>query len=140
MNVDSLRVKPQIALRQNEIKAFRESGKRILRLSGVLTKDVENSLKIIQEIHNDLDMAYEYRLKTLLQSRDLQLFLEKAKQTEHWLSEKEAFLANQDIGNVSIEITSKNRLNDSLSCKVDGRLETGKSRVEMARRLQVARK
>ncbi|GFQ78654.1 spectrin alpha chain, non-erythrocytic 1 [Trichonephila clavata] len=89
---------PQIASRQEEIKAFQESGKRILRLPGVLTKDVENSLKIIQELHNDLDMVYDYRLKTLLQSRDLQLFLEKAKQTEHWLSEKEAFLANQDIG------------------------------------------
>ncbi|GFS59412.1 spectrin beta chain, non-erythrocytic 5 [Trichonephila inaurata madagascariensis] len=89
---------PQIASRQEEIKAFQESGKRILRLPGVLTKDVENSLKIIQELHKDLDMVYEYRLKTLLQSRDLQLFLEKAKQTEHWLSEKEAFLANQDIG------------------------------------------
>ncbi|GFT73131.1 hypothetical protein NPIL_158091, partial [Nephila pilipes] len=63
---------PQIASRQEEIRVFQESGKRILRLPGVPTKGLENSLKILQELHNDLDMVYEYRLKTLLQSRDLQ--------------------------------------------------------------------
>ncbi|GIX92157.1 spectrin alpha chain, non-erythrocytic 1 [Caerostris extrusa] len=90
--------KPQIASRQSEIKAFQESGQRILRLPGVSAKNIEDSLKSLQELHNNLDIVWDYRLKTLLQSRDLQLFMEKAKQVENWFSAKEAFLANQDIG------------------------------------------
>ncbi|XP_055926294.1 spectrin beta chain, non-erythrocytic 1-like isoform X1 [Argiope bruennichi] len=90
--------KPQIELRQKEIKSLQESGQKIIRLRGVHTRSIEESLKTLEDLHNDLEMVWEYRLKTLLQSRDLQLFVEKAKQVENWLSAKEAFLANQDIG------------------------------------------
>ncbi|KAG8194893.1 hypothetical protein JTE90_029184 [Oedothorax gibbosus] len=88
----------QVFFRQKEIRDLQEYGKSIVRLSSAGSDGVEESIKHLQEMYNDLDIVWQNRLNNLLQCKDLQLFLEKAKLVENWLSTKEAFIAIQNKG------------------------------------------
>nr|XP_042906281.1 spectrin beta chain, non-erythrocytic 2 isoform X2 [Parasteatoda tepidariorum] len=91
-------IKAQITVRQQEINDLQEKGQQYLRQPGLAHADIEKCMQSLQETSYNLDNVWHNRYTDLMQCRDQQLFLEKTKQIENWLSVKEAFLANQDIG------------------------------------------
>ncbi|XP_054709348.1 spectrin beta chain-like [Uloborus diversus] len=91
-------LKTEIDRRQDEIEMREKKGNQLLREPGAFVKDIENSLKLLEAANRALVETWENRLSLLTQTRDLQAFIEKAKQVENWLSSKEAYLTNKDIG------------------------------------------
>lgn len=61
-------------------------------------KDIESMLKKSEESWNKLNITWEDRKQLLTQCYDLQVYEEYAEQADAWLSSKEAFLANEDLG------------------------------------------
>lgn len=60
--------------------------------------DASKSLQVLAELHNHLHEAWNVRAKRLRDAHQLQLFKAQTEQVETWLSNKEAFLNNDDIG------------------------------------------
>lgn len=61
-------------------------------------ENINERPKRIAELSNSLHTAWDKKRVFLTQAHGLQLFKEQARQTENWLSAKEAFLNNDDLG------------------------------------------
>lgn len=88
--------KAEIDGRQKTFKSLRDFG---LRLATQDTQDeLKQSLELLEELWKQLNEAWEERRKTLQQALKLAMFKDQADQAERWLSNKEAFLNNDDLG------------------------------------------
>ncbi|KAG8237737.1 hypothetical protein J437_LFUL016676, partial [Ladona fulva] len=61
-------------------------------------EDIEPSLALLADLRRKLIAAWEERRQALAHAHQLQVFLEQAQQADEWLASKEAFLANDDLG------------------------------------------
>ncbi|XP_046388683.1 spectrin alpha chain, non-erythrocytic 1 isoform X4 [Ischnura elegans] len=61
-------------------------------------KDIEPSIALLSDLRRKLIAAWEERRQILAHAHQLQVFLEQAQQADEWLASKEAFLANDDLG------------------------------------------
>lgn len=86
--------KAEIDGRQETFKALKEHGLRLLPI----TEDVKPNLEYLEELRQGLADAWDDRRMRLTQAHQLQLFKEQADQADSWLSTKEAFLNNDDLG------------------------------------------
>lgn len=61
-------------------------------------EDISERPKRLADLSTGLSKAWDERRVYLTQAHELQMFKEHARQTEDWLSAKEAFLNNDDLG------------------------------------------
>lgn len=88
----------QVKVCLEKIKSLEEYGENVLKTPGVLIEEIGNSIKTLHLISESIQMSWDYRLNLLTKLRDVHIFSEKAKQIETWFASKEAFLANEDVG------------------------------------------
>ena len=74
---------------------------------------VESELRKLDELRRSLDQSWDERKHFLTQSLQLQMFNELLKQSEDWLSSKEAFLNNEDLGESLAGVESLIRKHDN---------------------------
>lgn len=100
--------KAEIDGRQKKFKALKDFGLKMASRDG--EDGTKSSLQLLDDLSQRLDDAWEERRKTLQQALQLALFRDQADQAERWLSNKEAFLNNDDLGDslTSVEALIQN--------------------------------
>lgn len=119
--------KAEIDGRQEIFKALHEHGLSIAKNKEV---DTTSSLEKLEELRNMLNMAWEQRKVMLTQAHQLQIFKDQADQIDSWLSTKEAFLNNDDLGDSLSSVESLLRKHDAF----EKMLQSQMSRIEELQR------
>ncbi|XP_069573815.1 spectrin beta chain, non-erythrocytic 5 [Brachyistius frenatus] len=101
--------KTEIDARTERIDSVRDFGLGLIRSSHSSKAEIQNALKQLEEAKAGLDRAWLDRNVTLEQAHTLQVFLASVEQCESWLSNNEAFLANQDLGTSLMEVETLQR-------------------------------
>ncbi|XP_035225862.1 spectrin beta chain, non-erythrocytic 1-like isoform X1 [Stegodyphus dumicola] len=90
--------KAEINGRQEAFKGLKDFGHRLLQQNHSAKDLIESKLQRLEELRRNLTQVWEERRHMLTQCRDLQIFKEQIEAAESWLSAKEAFLNNEDLG------------------------------------------
>ncbi|KAK1893841.1 Spectrin beta chain non-erythrocytic 5 [Dissostichus eleginoides] len=101
--------KTEIDARAERIDSVRDFGLGLIRSGHGLKAEIQKALNQLEEAKSGLDRAWLNRNTTLEQARTLQVFLSSVDQCESWLSNKEAFLSNQDLGSMVMEVETLQR-------------------------------
>ncbi|XP_029899947.1 spectrin beta chain, non-erythrocytic 5 isoform X2 [Myripristis murdjan] len=101
--------KTEIDARAERIDSVQDFGLGLVRSGHSLKTEIQKALNQLEEAKTGLDRAWINRKTTLEQARALQIFLSSVEQCESWLSNKEAFLANQDPGGSVTEVETLQR-------------------------------
>ncbi|XP_078145742.1 spectrin beta chain, non-erythrocytic 5 [Centroberyx gerrardi] len=101
--------KTEIDARGERIDSVRDFGLGLVRSGHGAKAEIQKALSQLEEAKTGLDRAWLNRKTTLEQARVLQVFLGSVEQSESWLSNKEAFLANQDLGSSVTEVETLQR-------------------------------
>ena len=91
--------KAEIDGRKSHFAAVREHGNRLISEKHYAADDIQKAVGQLDHAKLSLNGAWDKRNNLLTQCHDLQMFKETSEQTEAWISTKEAFLANEDLGN-----------------------------------------
>ncbi|CAG2161762.1 unnamed protein product, partial [Oppiella nova] len=116
-------IKTEIMARKEVFQYLKEFGHKLLQQLSQNSSDeqnedsnkqlIENGLIKLDELRRSLDQVWEERKHYLTQSLQLQLFIELMKQSDDWLSSKEAFLNNEDLGDSLAGVESLIRKHDN---------------------------
>ncbi|XP_071162084.1 spectrin beta chain-like isoform X8 [Mytilus edulis] len=91
--------KAEIDGRKPVFAAVREHGNRLVSEKHYAATDIQKAIGQLDKAKLSLNGAWDKRNNLLTQCHDLQMFKETSEQTETWIASKEAFLANEDLGN-----------------------------------------
>ncbi|XP_023280049.1 spectrin beta chain, non-erythrocytic 2-like [Seriola lalandi dorsalis] len=115
--------KTEINARTERIDSVRDFGLGLIRSGHSSKAEIQKALNQLEEAKAGLDRAWLNRNTTLEQARNLQVFLASVEQCESWLSNKEAFLSNQDLGSSVTEVETLQRkqtqFEEALEAQVD---------------------
>ncbi|XP_068961768.1 spectrin beta chain, non-erythrocytic 5 [Petaurus breviceps papuanus] len=87
-------LKAELSARTETINLIRSTGKQLLG-----SPDICRALATFEHELTGLEESCQEHQLRLQQALDLQVFLSSVEQIESWLNNKEAFLANEDLGN-----------------------------------------
>nr|XP_040222398.2 spectrin beta chain, non-erythrocytic 1 isoform X3 [Anopheles coluzzii]XP_049461127.1 spectrin beta chain, non-erythrocytic 1 isoform X3 [Anopheles coluzzii] len=93
--------KAEIDGRDLVFRDLQEHGERLVaenRESSVRNDHVEKALRNLEDLNKHLHDSWKGRFRGLKEAHQLQLFKEQADQIVEWLTNKEAFLNNDDLG------------------------------------------
>lgn len=90
--------KAEINGRDKVFKDLLQQGQALSSETKLKNNDVAKAQKTLEDVHEKVHSAWKDRAKRLNDAHQLQLFKELADQKDSWLSAKEAFLNNDDLG------------------------------------------
>ncbi|XP_028831275.1 spectrin beta chain, non-erythrocytic 5 isoform X2 [Denticeps clupeoides] len=90
--------KTEIDARGERVESVRSFGQQLVRSGHGATPEIRTALNDLEGAKAELVSAWHERRDILQQALRLQLFLGDVEQSENWLSNKEAFLSNDDLG------------------------------------------
>ncbi|XP_068195162.1 spectrin beta chain, non-erythrocytic 5 isoform X2 [Antennarius striatus] len=115
--------KTEIDARAERIDSVRDFGLGLIRSGHRSNVEIHKALSQLEEAKTGLDLAWKNRSTTLEQARTLQVFMGRVEQCESWLSNKEAFLSNQDPGSSVMEVETMQKkqvqFEESLEAQVE---------------------
>ncbi|XP_068608001.1 spectrin beta chain, non-erythrocytic 5 [Brachionichthys hirsutus] len=115
--------KAEIDARAERIDSVRDFGLGLIRSGHGSKAQIQKALGQLEEAKTGLDLAWMNRNMMLEQARTLQVFVGRVEQCEGWLSNKEAFLSNQDLGGSVMEVETMQRkqiqFEEALEAEVD---------------------
>uniref|UniRef100_A0A4W6DIZ9 Spectrin beta, non-erythrocytic 5 n=1 Tax=Lates calcarifer TaxID=8187 RepID=A0A4W6DIZ9_LATCA len=115
--------KTEINARAERIDYVRDFGLGLIRSGHGAKAEIQKALNQLEEAKAGLDRAWLSRTTMLQRARTLQVFLASVEQCESWLSNKEAFLSNQDVGSSVTEVETLQRkqaqFEEALEAQVD---------------------
>ncbi|XP_058018130.1 spectrin beta chain, non-erythrocytic 5 [Ahaetulla prasina] len=91
-------IKAKIEARGERFGALSNYGQKLGDSGHYAAPKIHHSLIKLQQALNEMIQAYEEQSLKLHQARDLQIFFGYVEESESWLSSKEAFLTNKDLG------------------------------------------
>ncbi|XP_026520111.1 spectrin beta chain, non-erythrocytic 5 [Notechis scutatus] len=91
-------IKAKIEARGERFGALSNYGQKLGNSGHYAASEIHHSLIKLQQALNEMIQAYEEQSLKLHQARDLQIFVGYVEESESWLSSKEAFLTNKDLG------------------------------------------
>ncbi|XP_013913266.1 PREDICTED: spectrin beta chain, non-erythrocytic 5-like [Thamnophis sirtalis] len=91
-------IKAEIEARGERFGALSNYGQKLGNSGHYAAPEIHHSLIKLQQALNEMIQAYEEQSLKLHQARDLQIFFGYVEESESWLSSKEAFLTNKDLG------------------------------------------
>ncbi|KAH9509152.1 hypothetical protein Btru_049222 [Bulinus truncatus] len=98
--------KAEIEGRKPHFSAIRETGNNLINMKHYASDEVQKMIKQLDMTRLALVGAWDKRNSLLTQCHNLQIFKETAEQAEAWIGTKEAFLANEDVGNTLYGVES----------------------------------
>lgn len=104
--------KAEIDGRQENFKTLKEFGHRLVQQNHYAKNEIENQLGYLEELRRTLTQAWEERKQMLSHCLDLQKFYSQAGFANDWLSSKEAFLNNEDLGDSMASVEALIRKHD----------------------------
>ncbi|XP_076156260.1 spectrin beta chain, non-erythrocytic 5 [Alosa pseudoharengus] len=96
--------KTEIDARADRIDSVRSFGQRLVKAGHRSAEEIKTALTSLEDAKKGLAKAWQDRRTMLDQALSLQVFLGYVEQSESWLSNKEAFLANEDLGGSLSEV------------------------------------
>ncbi|XP_061172689.1 spectrin beta chain, non-erythrocytic 5-like [Saccostrea echinata] len=115
--------KAEIEGRKSHFAAVREHGNKLVEKKHYSSEEIQKTIGQLDHTKLMLNAAWEKRNHLLTQCHDLQVFKETAEQADAWISSKEVFLANEDLGNNLHSV-------ETLQKKHDGFVRTTKKQVD----------
>ncbi|NXO67199.1 SPTN5 protein, partial [Phainopepla nitens] len=115
--------KASIFPRVERFNALSAYGKELASSGHYATPEIHQSLSRLQESWSDLIQAWKEQYIKLFQAQDLQKFYGYVEQIESWLSSKEAFLANEDLGDSVSSVESLQRKHTQFEKALEAQME-----------------
>ncbi|KAJ8309236.1 hypothetical protein KUTeg_014110 [Tegillarca granosa] len=104
--------KAEIDGRKSHFAAVRQHGNNLIEQKHYASDEIQKTIGQLDHTKLMLNRAWDKRNQLLTQCHDLQVFKETAEQAESWISSKEAFLANEDLGNTLYSVESLTKKHD----------------------------
>ncbi|NXW30481.1 SPTN5 protein, partial [Phaetusa simplex] len=98
-------------------------GQELANSGHYATPEIHQSLSRLQQAWSELIQAWQDQYIKLFQAQDLQKFYGYVEQTESWLSSKEAFLANEDLGDSVSSVESLQRKHTQFEKALEAQME-----------------
>ncbi|XP_073682671.1 spectrin beta chain, non-erythrocytic 5 [Garra rufa] len=115
--------KAEIDARGERIASVKSSGEGLVKSGHSDSAEIKEALRKLEDAKTKLAQAWEDRKKTLDQALKLQIFLGYADQTESWMSNREAFLINEDLGGSVSEVEALQRKHAQFENSLEAQME-----------------
>ncbi|KAM6073898.1 spectrin beta chain, non-erythrocytic 5 [Chlamydotis macqueenii] len=115
--------KEEIEARVERFKSLGNYGQDLANSGHYATPEIHQSLSRLQQAWSELVQAWQEQYIKLFQAQDLQKFYGYVEQTESWLSSKEAFLANEDLGDSVSSVESLQRKHTQFEKALEAQME-----------------
>ncbi|NWW62036.1 SPTN5 protein, partial [Ifrita kowaldi] len=109
--------------RVERFNALSDYGKELANSGHYATPEIHQSLSRLQQVWSELIQAWKEQYIKLFQAQDLQKFYGYVEQIESWLSSKEAFLANEDLGDSVSSVESLQRKHTQFEKALEAQME-----------------
>ncbi|NXJ96213.1 SPTN5 protein, partial [Corythaixoides concolor] len=111
------------ATRVERFNSLSSYGQELANSGHYATPEIHQSLSRLQQAWSELIQAWQEQHIRLFQAQDLQKFYGYVEQTESWLSSKEAFLANEDLGDSVSSVESLQRKHMQFEKALEAQME-----------------
>ncbi|NXY15062.1 SPTN5 protein, partial [Atrichornis clamosus] len=111
------------ATRVERFNSLSDYGKELANSGHYATPEIHQSLSRLQQAWAELIQAWKEQYIKLFQAQDLQKFYGYVEQIESWLSSKEAFLANEDLGDSVSSVESLQRKHTQFEKALEAQME-----------------
>ncbi|XP_016396675.1 spectrin alpha chain, erythrocytic 1-like [Sinocyclocheilus rhinocerous] len=115
--------KAEIDARGERIDSVKSFGQNLVKSGHSDSAEIKEALHKLKDAKTKLAQAWEDRKKTLDQALKLQIFLGYADQTESWISNREAFLVNEDLGGSLSEVEALQRKHALFENSLEAQME-----------------
>ncbi|XP_047920914.1 spectrin beta chain, non-erythrocytic 5 [Anser cygnoides] len=115
--------KEEIEARVERFNSLSNYGQQLANSDHYATPEIHQSLSRLQQAWSELIKAWQEQHIKLFQAQDLQKFYGYVEQTESWLSSKEAFLANEDLGDSLSSVESLQRKHMQFEKSLEAQME-----------------
>ncbi|KAM4689983.1 spectrin beta chain, non-erythrocytic 5 [Rhinophrynus dorsalis] len=115
--------KAEIEARAERYQSVKISGQKLCNTGHYAADDIWLSLSKVEEAWNELIQAWREQNSRLRQARDLQTFFSIVDQNESWLNTKEAFLANDDLGDSLASVENLQRKHEKFQKALDAQMD-----------------
>ncbi|NWZ66645.1 SPTN5 protein, partial [Acrocephalus arundinaceus] len=115
--------KASISSRVERFNTLGDYGKELANSGHYATPEIHQSLSRLQQAWSELIQAWKEQYIKLFQAQDLQKFYGYVEQIESWLSSKEAFLANEDLGDSVSSVESLQRKHTQFEKALEAQME-----------------
>ncbi|XP_026142105.1 spectrin beta chain, non-erythrocytic 5 isoform X1 [Carassius auratus] len=115
--------KAEIDARSERIDSVKSFGQNLVKSGHSDSAEIKDALRKMEDTKTKLSQAWEDRKKTLDQALKLQIFLGYADQTESWMSNREAFLINEDLGGSVSEVEALQRKHALFENSLEAQME-----------------
>ncbi|NWT70613.1 SPTN5 protein, partial [Prunella himalayana] len=115
--------KASIFSRVERFNALSDYGKELGNSGHYATPEIRQSLSRLQQAWSELIQAWKEQYIKLFQAQDLQKFYGYVERIESWLSSKEAFLANEDLGDSVSSVESLQRKHTQFEKALEAQME-----------------
>ncbi|XP_054017486.1 spectrin beta chain, non-erythrocytic 5 [Dryobates pubescens] len=115
--------KEEIEARVERFNSLGHYGEELAKSGHYATPEIHQSLSRLQQAWSELIQAWQEQYRKLFQAQDLQKFYGYVEQIESWLSSKEAFLANEDLGDSVSSVESLQRKHTQFEKALEAQME-----------------
>ncbi|XP_040455901.1 spectrin beta chain, non-erythrocytic 5 isoform X2 [Falco naumanni] len=115
--------KEEIEARVERFNSLSNYGQELANSGHYATPEIHQSLSRLQQAWSQLIQAWQEQYRKLFQAQVLQKFYGYVEQTESWLSSKEAFLANEDLGDSVSSVESLQRKHTQFEKTLEAQME-----------------
>ncbi|XP_077095863.1 spectrin beta chain, non-erythrocytic 5 isoform X1 [Siphateles boraxobius] len=115
--------KAEIDARSERIDSVRSFGQNLVKSGHSDSAEIKEALSKLEDAKAKLAQAWEDRKNTLDQALKLQIFLGYADQTESWMSNREAFLINENLGGSLSEVEALQRKHALFENSLEAQME-----------------
>uniref|UniRef100_UPI00398EAE6B spectrin beta chain, non-erythrocytic 5 n=1 Tax=Pristiophorus japonicus TaxID=55135 RepID=UPI00398EAE6B len=115
--------KTEIQARGERFDAVKNVAVELVTAGHYASPDIKQSLSKVEETWTTLNQAWQDRSTRLAEARDLQIFYGYVEQSESWLSSKEAFLANEDLGDSLPSVENLQQKQEQFEKALEAQLE-----------------
>ncbi|XP_074853761.1 spectrin beta chain, non-erythrocytic 5 [Carettochelys insculpta] len=115
--------KAKIETRMERFNSLNSFGQKFANSGHYATPQIHQSLSRLQQALSELIQAWQEQYVKLFQAQNLQKFFGYVEQNESWLSSKEAFLANEDLGDSVSSVESLQRKHVQFEKALEAQME-----------------
>ncbi|XP_030069558.1 spectrin beta chain, non-erythrocytic 5 [Microcaecilia unicolor] len=113
----------EIEARRERFNSFESTGQKLTDSGHYAAPEIQQSLSKLEQAWSDLVQVWQEQNLRLAQARDLQIFLGYVEQNESWLSSKEAFLSNEDLGDSLASVESLQQKHELFEKALEAQME-----------------
>ncbi|XP_058844035.1 spectrin beta chain, non-erythrocytic 5-like [Acipenser ruthenus] len=127
--------KAEIDARRERFDSVKSCGHKLTSSGHYASAEIRQALGMLEEARAGMDRAWQDRSLRLDQALELQIFYGYVEQSESWLSNKEAFLAIEDLGDSLSTVEALQRKHHHFEKTLEAQLEKVEAMERFARQL-----